>query len=189
MRELLSPQYFRLFCQKFAGEFLPGFYETVCSAKRINEMGTHQLLLDLHNLKVPRRPLSAAHPGLILRRARVALSQALMLQLPIVGLDASDPEVQKEVPRLYMKFVTKHMARVEMVRLRTQPSSLQKRAPALDDHRRRSQVLKLIGTPIEMLVERFKIMWPDGEGSDLQKIMTLKVGCKYAARRAMRGSS
>ena len=23
-----------------------------------------------------------------------------------------------------------------------------------------------------MLVERFKIMWPDGEGSDLQKIMT-----------------
>ena len=47
VRELLSPQYFRLFCQKFAGEFLPGFYETVCSAKRINEMGTHQLLLDL----------------------------------------------------------------------------------------------------------------------------------------------
>ena len=112
-----------------------------------------------------------------------------MLQLPIVGLDASDPEVQKDVPRLYMKFVTKHMARVEMVRLRTQPSSPRKRAPALDDDRRRSQVLKLIGTPIEMLVERFKIMWPDGEGSDLQKIMTLKVGCKYAARRAMRAPS
>lgn len=56
MRELLSPQYFRLFCQKFAGEFLPGFYETVCSAKRINEMGTHQLLLDLHNLKVCAAP-------------------------------------------------------------------------------------------------------------------------------------
>ena len=53
------------------------------------------------------------------RRARVALVQALMLQLPIVGLDASDPEVQKDVPRLYMKFVTKHMARVEMVRLPT----------------------------------------------------------------------
>ena len=50
-------------------------------------------------------------------------------------------------------------------------------------------MLKLIGTPIEMLVERFKIMWPDGEGSDLQKIMTLKVGCKYAARRAMRAPS
>ena len=118
MRELLSPQYFRLFCQKFAGEFLPGFYETVCSAKRINEMGTHQLLLDLHNLKVCRSSLFRPRRA-IPRRARVALVQALMLQLPIVGLDASDPEVQKEVPRLYMKFVTKHMARVEMVRLPT----------------------------------------------------------------------
>lgn len=49
-------------------------------------------------------------------------------------------------------------------------------------------MLKLIGTPIEMLVERFKIMWPDGEGSDLQKIMTLKVGCNDA-RCTMRAPS
>lgn len=29
-------------------------------------------------------------------------------------------------------------------------------------------VLKLVGTPQSMLVERFQIMWPDGGVSDLQ---------------------
>lgn len=29
-------------------------------------------------------------------------------------------------------------------------------------------VLKLVGTPHAMLVERFQIMWPDGGASDLQ---------------------
>lgn len=29
-------------------------------------------------------------------------------------------------------------------------------------------VLKLVGTPHAMLVERFQIMWPDGGGPDLQ---------------------
>lgn len=32
----------------------------------------------------------------------------------------------------------------------------------------RSSVLKLVGTPHAMLVERFQIMWPDGGGPDLQ---------------------
>ena len=35
-------------------------------------------------------------------------------------------------------------------------------------------VLKLIATPEEMLLERFKIMWPDGQSLDLQTIMNLK---------------
>ena len=35
-------------------------------------------------------------------------------------------------------------------------------------------VLKLIATPEEMLLERFKIMWPEGQSLDLQTIMNLK---------------
>ena len=35
-------------------------------------------------------------------------------------------------------------------------------------------VLKLIATPEEMLLERFQIMWPDGQSLDLQTIMNLK---------------
>lgn len=35
-------------------------------------------------------------------------------------------------------------------------------------------VLKLVGTPEEMLLERFRIMWPDGQPSDLQLLMSLK---------------
>ncbi|KAJ0409715.1 hypothetical protein ATCC90586_003223 [Pythium insidiosum] len=35
-------------------------------------------------------------------------------------------------------------------------------------------VLKLIGTPNEMLVESFKIMWPDGNAEDFQNIMNVK---------------
>ena len=35
-------------------------------------------------------------------------------------------------------------------------------------------VLKLIATPEEMLLERFKIMWSDGKLADLQGIMNLK---------------
>ncbi|CAI5737897.1 unnamed protein product [Peronospora destructor] len=35
-------------------------------------------------------------------------------------------------------------------------------------------VLKLIGTPNEMLVGSFKIMWPDGTAEDFQSIMSMK---------------
>ena len=36
--------------------------------------------------------------------------------------------------------------------------------------------MKLVGTPEDeaMLVERFRIMWPEGNASDLEKIMSLK---------------
>lgn len=35
-------------------------------------------------------------------------------------------------------------------------------------------ILKLLGTPEDMLLERFRIMWPDGQPSDLQLLMSLK---------------
>jgi hypothetical protein len=35
-------------------------------------------------------------------------------------------------------------------------------------------ILKLVGTPEEMLVERFRMLWPEGQANDLQMLMTLK---------------
>lgn len=35
-------------------------------------------------------------------------------------------------------------------------------------------MLKLVGTPEEMLVERFRMLWPDGQMADLQMLMALK---------------
>lgn len=35
-------------------------------------------------------------------------------------------------------------------------------------------ILKLVGTPEEMLLERFRIMWPEGQSADLQMLMALK---------------
>ena len=93
--------------------------------KRINEMGTHQLLLDLHSLK----------PAL--------------LALPTMGDEASPP-----APAAYNKFILSESAKVETL-------------------------LKLVGTPTDALVERFKIMWPDGSEKDLARVCAVK-GMKRA---------
>ncbi|KAH8096569.1 hypothetical protein JL720_3948 [Aureococcus anophagefferens] len=52
-------------------------------------------------------------------------------------------------PPAYVKFVTARLGDVE-------------------------RLLKLVGTPDDMLVERFKIMWPDGTADDLAAVMALK---------------
>lgn len=118
-KTLLSPLYFRNFCDKFVAFFLPKFYQTILSAKRINEIGTHQLLLDLHSLK------------------------PVFMTLP-----------DQKPSNTYAKYVSGQFAKIEMV-------------------------LKLVGTPTEMLVERFKIMWPDGTRNDLTSVCNLK-GLKKA---------
>ncbi|CAM9322492.1 unnamed protein product [Hapterophycus canaliculatus] len=122
IRSLLSTLYFRNFCDKMVTSFLPSFLSLILRQRRVNEMGTQQLLLDVYNLKT------------------------LMLKVPSLGLD---PLQSTPIPATYTKYVTKHMSKIEMV-------------------------LKLVGTPHAMLVERFQIMWPDGSASDLQAIMTLK---------------
>lgn len=128
-RALLSPLYFRNLCDKFVAHFLPKFYQTLLGAKRINEVGTHQLLLDLHSLK------------------------DLFLNLPALLPDHTNAGSQEEKPpapsNTYTKFVSRHLSKIEMV-------------------------LKLVGTPTEMLVERFKIMWPDGTKDDLLNVCALK---------------
>jgi hypothetical protein len=52
------------------------------------------------------------------------------------------------IPPMYMKLITSKISQIEVI-------------------------LKLIGTPEEMIVERFQIMWPEGTLTDLQLIMSL----------------
>jgi hypothetical protein len=105
----------------------------VRGAKKISEMGTHQLLLDLHSVK----------PALLrLPNAR---------KLPEDGGDdkAGGDDGGAPPPPAYVKFVTARLGDVE-------------------------RLLKLVGTPDDVLVERFKIMWPDGTADDLAAVMALK---------------
>ncbi|CAM9358933.1 unnamed protein product, partial [Chrysoparadoxa australica] len=134
VRSLLSPTYFRNFCDKFATSFLPSFLSLLLRQRRINEMGTQQLLLDVYNIK------------------------SLMLKLPLLGL-SSDAAADAAAPASYTKYVNKQMAKIEMV-------------------------LKLVGTPDDLLGERFRIMWPEGTAHDLHAIMNLK-GMKKASQQAL----
>ena len=52
------------------------------------------------------------------------------------------------IPPMYMKLITSKITQIEII-------------------------LKLVGTPEELILERFKIMWPDGTPNDLQMIMSL----------------
>jgi hypothetical protein len=42
--QLLSTLYFRTFCDKFAGSFLPAYLALLLRQRRINEMGTQQVI-------------------------------------------------------------------------------------------------------------------------------------------------
>jgi vacuolar protein sorting-associated protein 53 len=134
LRQMLSSLYFTNFYDKFAASFVPKILQAVLRCRRVNQVATQQLLLDVYALKT------------------------LFLQLPIIGHEqqqqhhhhhggASTPSPL--IPSRYTKFVTNEIAKVE-------------------------SVLKLIGTPNEMLVESFKIMWPDGNADDFQNIMNVK---------------
>jgi len=71
----------------------------------------------------------------------------MMLELPRVGREPDAADVS--VPMSYRKYVEKHMSKVE-------------------------RLLKLVATPVEMLVEHFRMMWPEGGNKELQVVMALK---------------
>jgi uncharacterized protein YdcH (DUF465 family) len=137
IRQMLSALYFTNFCDKFAAAFVPRILQTVMKCRKVNQVATQQLLLDVYALKT------------------------LFLQLPV--LHTSEPASSSAassplIPARYSKFVGNEMAKVE-------------------------SVLKLLGTPNEMLVESFKIMWPDGNADDFQSIMNMK-GLKKSEQQA-----
>lgn len=74
--------------------------------------------------------------------------KTIMLQLQHLGLDPK-AKSKPTIPTMYLKLVNGKVAHIEMI-------------------------LKLLATPEEMLLERFKIMWPDGQPSDLQTLMSIK---------------
>jgi hypothetical protein len=87
--------------------------------------------------------------------------KAIMTQLPQIahplgpdGAPSSSSSSNAGAPikppsAMYLKLVNSKVAHIEMI-------------------------LKLIGTPQEILLERFRIMWPQGQSSDLQLLMSLK---------------
>ncbi|ETI39943.1 hypothetical protein F443_14530 [Phytophthora nicotianae P1569] len=138
LRQMLSGLYFTNFCDKFAASFVPKILQAVFKCRKMNQVATQQLLLDVYALKT------------------------LFLQLPVLNNDgfqsSSASSSAATIPSRYTKFVTNEMATVE-------------------------NVLKLIGTPNEMLVESFKIMWPEGTAEDFQNIMAVK-GLKKSEQAA-----
>ena len=74
--------------------------------------------------------------------------KTLLLQLENLGL-SSDNDAKSNPSSTFVKLVNSRITNIETI-------------------------LKLISTPEELLLERFKIMWPEGQASDLQIVMNLK---------------
>jgi hypothetical protein len=93
--------------------------------------------------------------------------KTLLLKLPVLEkADATSPSrtPSKQVgsliaPAMYTKMVTKQFQRIEIL-------------------------LKLVGTPSELLIDMFKVQWQGGSAIDLQTVMTLK-GMKRNDQAAM----
>ena len=82
--------------------------------------------------------------------------KTVMLKLPV--LESKDPKGMKThgikttttiAPAMYTKMVTKQFKRIKTT-------------------------LKLVGTPIDLLIDVFKVQWPGGSALDLQTVMALK---------------
>ena len=77
--------------------------------------------------------------------------KTLLLQMHVIGSDNSTSSLSRPpaASPMYMRIVNSKAGQIECI-------------------------LKLVGTPEELLVERFREMWPDGQASDLQMLMSLK---------------
>lgn len=75
--------------------------------------------------------------------------KAVLTQLPNLGSESTAAGTQRPPNSMFLKLVNNKIAHIEMI-------------------------LKLVGTPEDMLLERFRIMWPDGQPADLQLLMALK---------------
>ncbi|CAK9253073.1 unnamed protein product [Sphagnum jensenii] len=75
--------------------------------------------------------------------------KTLMLHLHSLGTTTSSTPNVAKAPVVYSKFVIGKASQIETV-------------------------LKLVGTPTDVLIERFLIMWTDGKMEDLYAVMTLK---------------
>ncbi len=154
VKGLLPNSYFRSFCDQFAMTFTNSFYMAITKCKRISESGTQQLLLDVYNLKT----LLLRIPVLELSSSSSESNDATLSpssSKPMIGSSSA----ATIAPAMYTKMVTKQFARIETL-------------------------LKLIGTPSDLLIDVFKVQWNGGSAFDLQTIMNLK-GMKRNEQAAM----
>jgi hypothetical protein len=85
--------------------------------------------------------------------------KTLMLQLPNLQSGETSTTINKSTSPVYVKLINAKATHVEVI-------------------------LKLVGTPDDMLLERFRVMWPDGQPADLQLLMALK-GTKRADQQVL----
>ncbi len=85
--------------------------------------------------------------------------KTLMLQLPNLHSGEISTTITKSTSPVYVKLINAKATHVEVI-------------------------LKLVGTPDDMLLERFRVMWPDGQPADLQLLMALK-GTKRADQQVL----
>lgn len=86
IQSVLPSSYFKNFCDKFASQFIALYYNTILRLKKISELGTQQLLLDVYNVKT------------------------LLLKMP-TQTKSNEAIIP---PALYTKMVTKEIAKVEI---------------------------------------------------------------------------
>ena len=88
----LPASLFKNFCDKFAHAFTNSYYNALIRLKRISELGTQQLLLDVYNFKT------------------------LLLKLPIVRKQQDKQKSHAAIPpAMYTKIITKEFQRMEIL--------------------------------------------------------------------------
>ena len=164
IREALSSSYLTNFCSRLASEVLQRFLDVVMRQKRISESGSQQLLLDAYTLKALLLQLhsldSAKAPSGSKGAGGAGTSDKASTASSSSSATAGGAGAGRApAPAMFVKLVTAKVCHIEAV-------------------------LKLVGTPEGTLVERFKIMWPEGTAADLQSLMQLK-GMKKGDQQAL----
>merc|ERR1712157_98824 len=99
VQSLLPSSYFKNFCDKFASSFITIYYATIIRLKRISDLGTQQLLLDVYNVKT------------------LLLKIPVMQQKKLSSIDNNTMTGSSSSiipPALYTKMVTKEISKIEI---------------------------------------------------------------------------
>jgi hypothetical protein len=150
VRQLIPSSYFRSFCDKFAIAFASTYYRTLTGLKRISEAGTQQLLLDVTTIK----SLLLKLPVLEAEKKPGGGGGAASRHSNVVNQSKSLSGASTIAPAMYTKMVNKEFRKLEVM-------------------------LKLVGSPRDMLVDMFRAQWDCSMNttmmaSDFTTIMTLK---------------
>jgi len=155
VRELIPSSYFRSFCDKFAMTFALTYYRTLVGLKRISEAGTQQLLLDVYSIKtlLLKLPVLEAEKKTTMSSGSNNTSSSRHHHHAMNNTNLSGVG-STIAPAMYTKMVNKEFRKLEVM-------------------------LKLVGSPNEMLIDMFRAQWDCSIDTasmafDFTTIMTLK---------------